>query len=97
MTDDVRMEAIRAQATQLREAMDALALVSEDNWQDWWEPLVDYPLDVQITPTELAIHAREGASRAKAALIILDTAQPLMAKLEEAVYAVSGFKVQRRV
>lgn len=83
----------KSQATRLAEALEAAHQIAEDNVQDWWEPLTDVPVD-QINAVQLAINAKEGASRAHGALLLLRQAVDVAGALERSVYALRVQKAE---
>lgn len=77
---------LKANATKLREELEAANRVLEDNAEDWWNPLTNYEVDA-INPASLAVHAKEGASRARGALLILNEALNVAEAMERTCYA----------
>lgn len=78
---------LKANATRLREALEAVHRVAEDNQEDWWGPLTDYPVE-QINPATLAVNAKEGAARARGALLLLHQALDVAEAMERASYSI---------
>lgn len=84
-TDAVSIVALKAAATELREALESVELIAGDNYDDWWEPLTGLPVD-QINPVQLSLHAQEGATRARAALLLVRKAVPMAEHLERVAH-----------
>ena len=77
---------LKANSTKLREALEAVHRVAEDNMEDWWSPLTDCEVDA-INPATLAVNAKEGAARARGALLLLHTALDVAEAMERTCYA----------
>ena len=77
---------LKANSTKLREALEAAQRISEDNVEDWWAPLTDVEVDA-INPATLAVNAKEGAARARGALLLLNQALGVAEALERTCYA----------
>jgi hypothetical protein len=80
---------LKVNATKLRRGLEAAYRVLEDNEQDWWCPLTDYEVDA-INPATLAINAKEGAARARAALLLLSQALDVSEAVERISYALAA-------
>lgn len=85
---------LKLNATKLRETLEAAELVAGDNHDDWWGPLTEQPVD-EINPCTLAVHAKEGAARARAAFLLLQQAVTVANALERSVHSVTLAKVLR--
>lgn len=77
---------LKANATKLREELEAAHRVLEDNAEDWWNPLTDCEVDA-INPATLAVNAKEGAARARGALLLLSQALNVAEAMERTCYA----------
>lgn len=77
---------LKANATRLRESLEAVNRVAEDNLEDWWSPLTDCEVDA-INPATLAVNAKEGAARARGALLLLNQALDVAEAMERTCYA----------
>lgn len=89
MTENhVVLMALKRNAQALRECLEACEAVATDNAEDWWEPLVDCEVE-QINPCTLAVHAKEGAHRARAALLLLHKAVDLAGAVERTAHSPS--------
>lgn len=77
---------LKANSTRLREALEAAHRIQEDNIEDWWGPLTDCEVD-SINPATLSVNAKEGAARARGALLLLSQALNVAEALERTCYA----------
>ena len=78
---------LKANATRLREALEAVHRVAEDNVEDWWSPLTDCEVDA-INPATLAVNAKEGAARARGALLLLNQALDVAEAMERTAHSI---------
>lgn len=77
---------LKLNTTKLRETLEACEMVAGDNHDDWWCPLCEEPVE-DINPCHLAIHAKEGAARARAALLLLQQAVNVANALERTAHS----------
>ena len=77
---------LKANSTKLREALEAAHRIQDDNVEDWWSPLTDCEV-VEINPATLSVNAKEGAARARGALLLLSQALDVAEALERTCYA----------